>query len=78
MKTDDKIQRSVSPIPDVPRVDFTTYDAKDPETNFPPPTAAGSRRSPLPRAGLQLGASEYHVAVGVNAEARGLLHRAVW
>jgi arylsulfatase A-like enzyme len=36
MKADDKIQRSVLPIPDVPRLGFRTYDAKDPETKFPP------------------------------------------
>jgi len=48
MKTDDTIQRSVLPIPDVPRVDFTTYDAKDPETNFPPPTAAAAHSGGIP------------------------------
>jgi hypothetical protein len=32
MTTDDKIQRSVLPIPDVKHVGLTTYDAKDPET----------------------------------------------
>ena len=36
MTTDDKIQRSVLPIPDVKHVGLTTYDAKDPETKFPP------------------------------------------
>src|SRR6185369_9352297 len=36
MKADDKIQRSVLPIPDVQSLGFKTYDAKDPETKFPP------------------------------------------
>ena len=36
MKADNKIQRSILPIPDVERISFTTYDAKDPETKFPP------------------------------------------
>jgi arylsulfatase len=32
----DEIQRSVLPIPDRPHVGLTTYDAKDPDTSFPP------------------------------------------
>ena len=32
----DNIQRSVLPIPDRPHVGLTTYDAKDPDTSFPP------------------------------------------
>ena len=32
----DKIQRSILPIPDVQHVGLTTYDAKDPDTKFPP------------------------------------------
>ena len=36
MSTDDKIQRSILPIPEVKHVGLTTYDAKDPETKFPP------------------------------------------
>lgn len=32
----DKLQRSVLPIPDVPRPGLTTYDAKDPDTRYPP------------------------------------------
>lgn len=32
----DKIQRSVLPIPDRAHVGLTTYDAKDPDTKFPP------------------------------------------
>src|SRR5262245_51777867 len=41
MKTEnpnDKIQRTVLPIPDRKPVSLTTYDAKDPETKFPPIT----------------------------------------
>jgi len=36
MSTQDKIQRTVLPIPDQPHVGLTTYDAKDPDTNYPP------------------------------------------
>ena len=36
MSTQDKIQRSILPIPDPAYVGLTTYDAKDPETKFPP------------------------------------------
>ena len=36
MNDRDKIQRTVLPIPDQPRMGLTTYDAKDPETKFPP------------------------------------------
>ena len=32
----DTIARSVLPIPDVPHVGLTTYDAKDPDTKYPP------------------------------------------
>jgi arylsulfatase len=32
----DKIQRNVLPIPDQPHVGLTTYDAKDPDTKYPP------------------------------------------
>ena len=38
MSSQDDIQRSVLPIPDKPRSGFITYDAKDPETKFPPIT----------------------------------------
>lgn len=34
----DTIQRSVLPIPDVAHVGLTTYDAKDPNTSYPPIT----------------------------------------
>jgi len=36
MSSQDKIQRSILPIPDVQQVGLTTYDAKDPDTRFPP------------------------------------------
>jgi len=36
MSSDDKVQRSILPIPDVQHVGLTTYDAKDPDTKFPP------------------------------------------
>jgi arylsulfatase len=32
----DKIQRNILPIPDRPRTGLITYDAKDPETKYPP------------------------------------------
>ena len=32
----DKVNRSVLPIPDRPHVGLTTYDAKDPDTKYPP------------------------------------------
>jgi arylsulfatase A-like enzyme len=36
MSSQDKIQRSILPIPDEQRAGLTTYDAKDPDTTFPP------------------------------------------
>jgi arylsulfatase A-like enzyme len=36
MSTQDDIQRNVLPIPDRPRSGLITYDAKDPDTEFPP------------------------------------------
>jgi arylsulfatase len=36
MSDPNKIERTVLPIPDVSRPGFTTYDAKNPETKFPP------------------------------------------
>ncbi len=36
MSEQDKIQRTVLPIPDQPHVGLTTYDAKDPDTKYPP------------------------------------------
>ena len=38
MSDQDKIQRTVLPIPDRPRRGLVTYDAKDPDTKFPPIT----------------------------------------
>src|SRR4249919_2291867 len=35
-KPEDPIQRSVLPIPDVTPVGLTTFDAKDPDTKYPP------------------------------------------
>jgi arylsulfatase len=32
----DRLQRSILPIPDAKYVGLTTYDAKDPDTKFPP------------------------------------------
>ncbi len=36
MSSPDKIQRQVLPIPDKAHVGLTTYDAKDPDTKYPP------------------------------------------
>ena len=36
MSEQDKLQRTVLPIPDQPHVGLTTYDAKDPDTRYPP------------------------------------------
>ena len=36
MSVQDNIQRAVLPIPDQPHMGLTTYDAKDPDTKFPP------------------------------------------
>ena len=36
MNDQDKIQREILPIPDIPHVGLTTYDAKDPDTSYPP------------------------------------------
>jgi arylsulfatase A-like enzyme len=36
MSSQDTVQRSILPIPDVPYVGATMYDAKDPDTKFPP------------------------------------------
>ena len=36
MATPNSISRTVLPIPDQPHVGLTTYDAKDPDTHFPP------------------------------------------
>jgi arylsulfatase A-like enzyme len=36
MSEQGKVQRTILPIPDQPYVGLTTYDAKDPDTKFPP------------------------------------------
>ena len=36
MKTPHTMQRAILPIPDMPYVGLTTYDAKDPDTKYPP------------------------------------------
>ena len=36
MRASGNLQRVVLPIPDIPRVGLTTYDAKDPDSKFPP------------------------------------------
>ena len=36
MSSQDKTQRSILPIPDPQYVGLTTYDAKNPDTKFPP------------------------------------------
>ena len=36
MGSNDNIQRTVLPIPDQPHVGLTTFDAKDPDTKYPP------------------------------------------
>ena len=36
MSTQDKIQREILPIPDPQHIGVTTYDAKDPDTKYPP------------------------------------------
>jgi hypothetical protein len=36
MSADDKVQRAILPIPDVQHPGLITYDAKDPDTKFPP------------------------------------------
>jgi arylsulfatase A-like enzyme len=38
MNEQEKVQRTVLPIPDRPRTGLVTYDAKDPDTKFPPIT----------------------------------------
>ena len=32
----DTVRRDILPVPDVPQVGLTTYDAKDPDTSYPP------------------------------------------
>ncbi len=35
-ESNDKLQRNVLPIPDRPRSGLITYDARDPDSKFPP------------------------------------------
>ena len=45
MSSDDRIERSNLPIPDLVHVGLTTYDAKDPDTKFPPIVTSFAKRS---------------------------------
>lgn len=36
MNEQDEVHRSILPIPERPHVGLATYDAKDPDTRFPP------------------------------------------
>ena len=36
MSSQDRIQRSILPIPDEQHVGLTTFDANEPDTKFPP------------------------------------------
>ena len=36
MNAQNNIQREILPIPDIPHIGLTTYDAKDPDTYYPP------------------------------------------
>ena len=45
MSSHDKIQRQCLPIPDRQHVGLTTYDAKDPDTKYPPIEPSGRRRA---------------------------------
>ena len=36
VKVDSEVERSILPIPDQPQFGLTTYDAKDPDTKYPP------------------------------------------
>jgi arylsulfatase len=50
MSPQDPLVRSILPIPDVKHVGLTTYDAKDPDTKYPPITqgAAAEGRAERP------------------------------
>ena len=39
------VRRDVLPIPDTAHVGLTTYDAKDPNTSYPPITTCGPPRA---------------------------------
>jgi arylsulfatase len=36
MNDDRSVSRDILPIPDIPPAGLITYDAKDPDTSFPP------------------------------------------
>jgi hypothetical protein len=44
MGSEDGKQRSHLPIPDRPRTGLITYDAKDPETKYPPSSNCARRK----------------------------------
>ena len=44
--TEDQPQRAILPIPDQVQAGLTTYDAKDPDAEFPPPRVAPSGGCP--------------------------------
>ena len=50
MSAPDTLQRTVLPIPDQPPVGLTTYDAKDPDTKYPPIRAIAAARRGAKRA----------------------------
>ena len=41
----DRARRDILPIPDVKHVGLTTYDAKDPDTTYPPITCCARPRA---------------------------------
>lgn len=41
-----QVRRDILPIPDVPHVGLTTYDAKDPDTSYPPIRDVRPRTAP--------------------------------
>ena len=59
-KPEDSIQRSVLPIPDVTPIGLTTFDAKDPDTKYPP---IGGRYG----SGVPIGISGYFFVLSSNA-----------
>lgn len=78
MSSEDNVERNVLPIADRPRTGLITYDAKDPETKFPPirqlrpPKGAPNRslaRADRKAAGLQE-AHGLDVPVGIVVQQR--------
>jgi arylsulfatase len=47
MSSNDDAHRTVLPIPHQPHVGLTTYDAKDPDTDYPPIRDLRPRVAPL-------------------------------